>query len=145
MAQRKYNHYRDKSFSRGGVRVSTKQTEQHLKELGEHVLQAAKDALKKGADSVVEDAKSRCPVKTGALRDSIKAEPNKSGTVYQISADARSAPTKNRPNGFLYGQIVEYSPKGNNRPFLHPALDAKRKEVDEGISTAIKEAIRRGR
>lgn len=142
MQRRKRDHYRDKSFSRGGI--STGQTEQHLKELGEHVLQAAKDALKAGVNAVVEDAKSRCPVKTGALRDSIKAEPNKNKTVYQISADAKSAPTKEHPNGYLYGQIVEFSPSCAH-PFLYPALEANRKKVADDILTAIREAIRRGR
>lgn len=150
--QRRRNHYRDKSFSRGGI--STGQVESHLKELGEHVLEAAKAALKEGVDSVVAEAKSRCPVyeghkkngkvymaagvKPGALRDSIKAEPNNRGTVYQISADAKSS------DGFLYGQILEFSPRVN-RPFLYPALEAKKKDVVDGIAGAIREAIRRGR
>ena len=150
--QRRRNHYRDKSFSRGGI--STGQVESHLKELGEHVLEAAKAALKEGADSVVAEAKSHCPVyeghkkngkvymaagvKPGALRDSIKAEPNSRGTVYQISADAKSS------DGFLYGQILEFSPRVN-RPFLYPALEAKKKDVVDGIAGAIREAIRRGR
>ena len=150
--QRRRNHYRDKGFSRGGI--STGQVEQHLKEIGEHVLEAAKAALKQGADEVVAEAKNRCPVyeghkhngKTymaagvtpGALRDSIKAEPNKNGTVYQVSADAKSS------DGFLYGQILEFSPRVN-RPFLYPALEAKKKDVVDGIAGAIREAIRRGR
>jgi len=138
MARR--NNYKAGSFSRG--KVSAGQTEQHLKELGEHVLQAAKDALKAGVDAVVEDAKTRCPVKTGVLRDSIKAEPNKNKTVYQISANAKSPPTKNLPNGYLYGQIVEFSPS-RGRPFLYPALEAKRAEVQKGIEDAIKSAIRK--
>lgn len=138
MARR--NNYNASSFSRG--HVSTGQTEQHLKELGEHVLKAAKDALKAGVDIVVEDAKSRCPVKTGALRDSIKAEPNKAQTVYQISANAKSAPTKKAPNGYLYGQIIEFSPH-RGRPFLYPALEAKRGEVRDKIVNAIKGAMRK--
>lgn len=148
----RHNHYKDSSFSRGSL--ATGRTEKVLKELGEHVLEAAKSALKQGAEEVAKDAKSRCPVyeghkkngKTymafdvvpGALRDSIKAEPNRDGTVYHISADAKS------DDGFLYGQIVEFSPRVN-RPFLYPALDAKQKEVADGIASAIRESIRRGR
>lgn len=147
-----HNHYRDKGFSRGSV--STGQAESHLRELGEHVLAAAKAALKDGAEQVVAEAKSRCPVyeghkkngkvymaadvTPGALKDSIKAKPNGKGTIYTISADAKSA------DGFLYGQIVEFSPRVN-RPFLYPALEAKKKEVADGITKAIREAIRRGR
>ena len=141
-----------KSFTRGGM--TTGAVEQHLRELGEHVLQAAKAALKEGADMVVKDAKSRCPVyeghkkkngqiyhwagaKPGALRDSIQAESNTKGTVYAISANAKSE------DGYLYGQILEFSPRVN-RPFLYPALDANRQAVSDMIQDAIKNAIRRG-
>lgn len=141
-----------KTFSRGGM--STGVVEKHLLELGDHVLAAAKEALKKGADEVAEDAKSRCPVyeghkkengqvyhwagaTPGALRDSIKAEPNSRGTVYQISANAKNS------KGYLYGQIVEFSPRVN-RPFLYPALDAKRQDVATAIIEAVHNAIRRG-
>ena len=141
-----------KTFTRGGM--TTGAVEQHLRELGEHVLQAAKAALKEGAEMVVKDAKSRCPVyeghkkkngqvyhwagaKPGALRDSIQAEPNSKGTVYAISANAKSE------DGYLYGQILEFSPRVN-RPFLYPALDANRQAVSDMIQDAIKNAIRRG-
>ena len=141
-----------KSFTRGGM--TTGAVEQHLRELGDHVLEAAKAALKEGAEMVVKDAKSRCPVyeghkkkngqiyhwagaKPGALRDSIQAEPNTKGTVYAISANAKSE------DGYLYGQILEFSP-GVNRPFLYPALDANRQAVADKIQDAIKNAVRRG-
>ena len=149
MARR--NNYKAKSFSRG--HVSTGQTEQHLKELGDHVLQAAKDALKKGADVITNDAKSRCPVyeghkkngrayfaqdvTPGALRDSIKAESKRSGTVYQISANAKSR------DGYIYGQIVEFSPRVN-RPFLYPAMEANKDGVRQSIIQAIQAAVKRG-
>jgi hypothetical protein len=148
----KRNHYRDTSFSRGSF--NTGKTEQHLKDLGAHVLDAAKAALKQGADEVVAEAKNRCPtyeghkkangrtywmadVTKGALRDSIKAEPKKNGTVYEISANAKTK------KGFLYGQIVEFSPN-HGHPFLYPAMDAKKDGVRKGIIEAIKTAIRRG-
>ena len=61
MARRRRNHYNDRNFSRGHI-MSTSQTMAALREMGEHVVDAAKDALKQGADMVVADAKSRCPV-----------------------------------------------------------------------------------
>ena len=151
MARQKRNNYKAKSFSRGGITAG--QTEKHLKDLGEHVLQAAKDALEMCAEKVVSDAKNRCPVyeghnkngkhyfakgvQPGALRESIKAEPNNKKTVYQISANAKSS------DGFLYGQIVEFSPRVN-RPFLYPALEENKDYVKKTISDAIKAAIKKG-
>ena len=100
-------------------------------------MQAAKDALKQGADEVVADAKSRCPVRTGKLRDSIRAEPNREGTSYKIIADADN-------NGYQYGQIVEFSPKEGFTPFLYPALEANYGRVMSNIRTAISNVIGSG-
>ena len=147
----KHNHYRDNGFSRGSM--SAGRVEQDLRDLGEHVLEAAKKALETGVNDVVADAKSRCPeykghkkngkiymmkgVAPGSLRDSIKATPNAGKTVYKISADAKSS------DGFLYGQIVEFSPRVN-KPFLYPALEAKRNSVAESISNAVRIAVIKG-
>lgn len=133
------NHYRDKGFSRGNL--TPPQTMAALREMGEHVVEAAKIALKNGADIVVADAKSRCPVRTGTLRDSIQAKGNKEGTVYIISADAVSTDKKGRT--FYYGKAVEFDPK-INKPFLYPAMDAHRDEVYEMIKAAANAAVQRG-
>lgn len=125
--------YRATGFSRG--HMSTGRAVQQLRELGEHVVEAAKHALKLGVYRVVADAKSRCPVKTGKLRDSIKAEPNSQETEYQISANAEN-------DGVFYGPIVEFSPE-INKPFMYPALDAHKQEIKESIQNAIHEASRR--
>lgn len=138
MARRR-SHYNDGNFSRG--RMSTSRTMAQLREMGEHVVQAAKDALKQGADIVVADAKSRCPVRTGKLRDSIQAEPNKSGTAYAISANAFS--TDNRGRKYYYGARVEFDP-AINKPFMYPAMDAHRDEIYSNVKDAISNAIRQG-
>jgi len=91
MARRRsgyHNHYKDTGFIRGSFKVprqSLKQITDDLNAIGDHVLAAAKDALKKEVDKIVADAKGRCPVfmgnlaylpqgaTAGALRDSIHA------------------------------------------------------------------------
>ena len=118
-------------------RNSNAQTLANLREMGEHVATAAKRALRNGAHVVVADAKSRVPVKTGKLRDSIKVAANRDGTSYKISANAKN-------NGYSYGKIVEYSPK-INKPFLYPALNANRQRIRENIKEAARQAIRNGR
>lgn len=138
-----HNHYRDKGFSRGYV-TGGSDAAKKIWELGEDVLKAAKAALADGAELIVEDAKSRCPVSNskylshrglsaGELRDSIKAEPKKSGTIYKISANAQDN------KGFYYGQVVEFSPRVNH-PFLYPAMDANRAAVHDKIVAAIQQA-----
>lgn len=150
------NHYRDRSFSRGSysLEAETRRAVRALQEMGAHVVEAGKRALGDGAKAVAKDARERCPVyeghkkkdgrvyfaegvRPGALRDSVKAEPNKDGTIYRISADARDA------SGFLYGQVVEFSPKVN-RPFLYPAMDANRDAVRRAVAEAVRDAVKGG-
>lgn len=115
-----------------------------LKELGTAAENAAKAALEEGADMLVKEAKARCPVYDGddprvvkaALRDSIHAEKEKGGKEYRIVADAQAQ------DGLFYGKMVEFSPKVN-KPFLYPAMEAKRKEIQQKMVAAVREAIRK--
>ena len=115
-----------------------------LKELGEAAETAAIAALAEGAEMVMKEAKQRCPVYEGddyrvvkgALRDSIHDEKQKGGKEYRIVADAQAQ------DGLYYGKIVEFSPK-INKPFLYPAMDAKREAVKKKIIEAVREAIRK--
>ena len=121
-------------FDRGSF--GTGKGAKDLEALGAHVLDAAKVALAKGADEIVQEAKGRCPVRSGRLRDSIRAVPSNDGTRIKILADAKAK------DGSYYGQYVEFSPK-INRPFLYPAMDALRGKVKEEVIDAIRGAIRK--
>lgn len=117
------------------ARMSRRRTINAILELGADVCNAAKKALAEGADAVVEDAKSRVPVRTGKLRDSIHAVPNHDGTRIKVVADAKN------DAGTPYGQYVEFWP-GREHPFLYPALNAKYPEIRRNIIEAIREAVR---
>ena len=118
--------------------------EEILRELGENATKAAKDALADGAEIVMQEARNRCPVYKGndrrvvkgALRDSIHAVKQKGGAKYKIIADATSH------DGIFYGKLVEFSP-AINKPFMYPAMDARRDEVRNKIIDAVREALRR--
>ena len=92
----------------------------------------------------MKEAKERCPiydgddprVVKGALRDSIHTVKEKGGKEYKIIADAQAQ------DGLYYGKIVEFSPK-INKPFMYPAMDAKREVVKKKIVDAVREAIRK--
>ena len=120
-----------------------KRAETILKELSEQAMEAAKAALADGAEVVADEARRRCPVYDGrdrrvvkgALKKSIHVVKGKGGKECYIVADAQAQ------DGLFYGTIVEFSPKG--RPFLYPALDAKRKAVQDIIVERVREAIRR--
>ena len=113
---------------------SNKAFQQILQDYGKQVAAAAKKALADEAEIIANDAKSRCPVKTGNLKESIHTVPNKSGTRVSIVVDA----TDN--DGVPYGKVVEYSPK-IQKPFVYPALDAHKDEIAGKVADAIKKAL----
>ena len=123
--------------------LGVNETVRQLRELGEHVVEAAKMALKEGVDEVVADAKSRCPVKTGRLRDSIRAKSNRAGTVYELVADASVEDARGADGRFYYGAVVEFSPK-INKPFMYPAMEAHRQPIRDKINEAISRAVGSG-
>jgi HK97 gp10 family phage protein len=72
------------------------------------------------ADRIVERAKARAPIRTGALRDAIHKENAPDGFLV-LAGDG----------GVFYGHIVEHGGVHTApRPFLIPALEQTRAEVD---------------
>ena len=130
--------YRGGDYSRGYSNIEgIENAVRKLRAIGERVLDSAKAALKDGADMVVSDAKSRVPVRTGALKNSIMAKSLEDGAAYEISANAKNK------KGIPYGQFVEWSPKIAKR-FLYPAMDAQRDNVNNHVKQAIQNAIQQG-
>ena len=107
-----------------------------LEQYGERAASTAKEALAENAATLIEEARSRVPVKTGRLRDSIRAVSNANGTRIKIVADAKNE------QGQAYGAVVEYSPK-INEPFLYPAFYAKRGEMVEHMKEKLRLELRR--
>ena len=111
-------------------------TMRNLREMGEHVAEAARRALKAGAYRVAADAKSRCPVDTGKLRDSIHVDQSRSGNRFVVLADAEN-------DGYHYAKHVEYDPQ-INKPYMYPALDANKQQIYEDARNAASRAIAMG-
>lgn len=108
-----------------------------LLELGAEAVEAAKKALLDGAELIVRDAKILVPVRTGRLRDSIRAEvEDKKVFRVKIVADARNE------RGIAYGKYVEFWP-GREKPFLYPAYYANRDKIREMVADAVRKAVRR--
>ena len=130
----RHNHYRDTSFNRGKM-ITMYYFPPGMKD---DVIEAAKRALAKGVIRIVADAKTRCPVDTGTLKASIKAESNDDESIFYVSANAyKLTQNPNSPTGrFYYGPIVEFSPK-INKPFMYPAIDAHKLEIRENIREAV--------
>ncbi len=61
-----------------------------LRERGQKAVEMAGAEVKKQAEIIRDDAKSRCPVDTGKLAESIKVVEYNGGLYCRISADARN-------------------------------------------------------
>ena len=130
----KRNHYKDTGFARGKMTMMY----YFPPGMADAMINAAKRELAKGVIRVVADAKSRCPVDTGELRRSIKAESNDDESMFYISANAyrRTKNPQSLTGKFYYGAVVEFSPK-INKPFLYPALLAHENEIRQNIRNAV--------
>lgn len=85
-------------------------------------------AIRNVAEQVAADAKGRVPVDSGALRNAIHVDRHGDG-AYSVVAGNTEA---------FYGHIVEHG--GVNapaRPFLIPAAEATRDNVDELVRAAL--------
>ena len=103
----------------------------------------AKRILKEGAEDIAETARSKVPVDSGRLRDSIKVyEYEASGQVgYRVRAEARSDPTPRRSNGWPYAHFVEYGSVHNlpPRPFLIPAFEEHRDDILKALGDEVED------
>ena len=107
-----------------------------LQELyGEKVVAAVRRQMEEEAEAIVQDMKSRVPVRTGALKNTIRWHWNKKKTAIEIVADAA-----NPKNNVKYGRYVEFSPR-INKPFFYPAMDAHRNGYKDRLMNAMKKAI----
>ena len=116
------------------------------------------ERLRKLTDIVMEEAKRRAPVKTGALRDSIKARTWKRrrsynkmrGVVYADYPETSrrtKRKTKKQAAGarVYYAFAVEYGTRHMKaRPFLRPALASKSPTIEHEMNDMLKEAFDNG-
>jgi len=91
-------------------------------------------AVEEAAALVEARAKELCPVRTGRLRDSIRAE------VAAMAGDVLRAEVG---TDVAYASAVEMGAgRAAAQPFLLPALDACREEVRRIIAEAVRRALR---
>ena len=90
------------------------------------LLDVARGVLEPELDAVAREAKSLCPVRTGALRESICVRMAQEGASGEIVA------------GRPYAACVELGSASHAaRPFLYPAFMARREGMTERIARAV--------
>lgn len=132
-----------------------------LQNFGDTIIQEKlREAVKSGAESVAEDARTRAPMGTreprkgagtGRLKASIKVKLAKKGISAKVEADyprnaaRRKNKTKKQKAGAreYYAFAVEYGTrKMEAQPFMAPALAAKAPQVYDKMRSAMEEACR---
>lgn len=100
-----------------------------LPQIAEALRPRVSAAVKAGAELVAQEARQRVPVQTGTLRDAIRAE-RTDAAQYTVIAGDKDA---------FYGHLVEFgTSRTAPRPFLTPAVEAKRDEVKNLVGEALK-------
>lgn len=131
--------------------------EQALSSLGEDMIPNAAEGMEQGLARVVREAKKLCPVDTGELRGSIRAEVNKdasavTGTVgsskeYAVYVEMGTG-DKGRESGGNGSPVkASYRTKWGGmraRPYLWPAWKANREKVLASIRRAVLKGVRGG-
>ena len=132
--------------------IGEKELVDKLKKLSSgKIRDAVYNALRDGTDMIAADAKRRCPVETGALRDSITPKTfkndDKGGMNGYVYCDYPNTDRKASFKGqkqLYYAMAVEY---GNRhaiaQPFLKPALRANKKRVLALVLAALEAAASR--
>lgn len=106
-----------------------------LKTMGDAATKVLMDAAKEGGRIALADAKKKCPVDTGALRDSLKMTEN---TAKPKKADVKIDYDKE----LRYGTFVELGARGKPaNPFMREAVDENIEAINEAITETLGKAI----
>ncbi len=106
-----------------------------LKRMDEAAADVLLSAAREGGQIALKEAKSRCPVDTGTLRDSLKLE------------DGKSTPKKaevkvDYDKSVRYGAFVELGTRGRpGNPFMREAVDENIDEINKTITESVAKAV----
>ena len=119
----------------------------HLADAIKNIKPKTREALREAARKIVQDAKALCPVDTGSLRRSIRAEEYPpQAHIYRIHVVAGGKiinPKTRRPVD--YAAYPEYgTSRMAPRPYLRPALEQNRPLLRKALMDGLKEAFKSG-
>ena len=95
-------------------------------------------AAMKGGEIALDDARKKCPVDSGRLRNSLKLE--------ELSSTPRKATVKvDYDKGIKYGAFVELGASGRKaNPFMRNAVDENIDKINDAVTnTLVKAVVRR--
>lgn len=115
-----------------------KELAKDLKDMGEGASDILSEAAMAGGNIALIDARINCPVKTGALKNSLKIKVNK---VSEVKADV----IVDYDKSLYYGTFVELGTKKNKaHPFLRNAVDNNIEAINQAILNAVAKGVDKG-
>lgn len=86
-------------------------------------------AIKEGAEAIAGVARSRVPVRSGALRDAVEVRRHSAAAYRVMGADDEA----------FYGRFVEYGTKYMEpEPYLIPSADAEKEALEAGVEAVLR-------
>jgi HK97 gp10 family phage protein len=129
-------------FQRTGAVVAYVTLNSELDNIASGISDEVAEIMREKTEDVANAARQAVPRNTGNLADSIEVvESNLRGQRgYRVVADARSTSGKYE---VPYAHMVEYGSVHNNppKPFLGPALDERREEIEKAVDAKLKEMV----
>ncbi|APM39929.1 HK97-gp10 family putative phage morphogenesis protein [Clostridium kluyveri] len=111
-----------------------------LQQMGTNISRLENKALKNAAEPVLEDAKANVPVRTGKLKKGLKITNVKKeeGVKYILVGVDRGDNSE-----IFYGKFIEFgTSKMSARPFLQPAYEKNKDNIQKTIANTLKEGLK---
>ena len=127
-------------FQRTGAVVAYVTLNSELNNIASGISDEVAEVMREKIEEVAEAARQAVPRNTGNLADSIEVVESdlRGQRGYRVVADARSTSGK---YDVPYAHMVEYGSVHNDppKPFLGPALDERREEIEKAVDAKLKE------
>ena len=127
-------------FQRTGAVVAYVTLNSELDNIASGISDEVAEVMREKIEEVADAARQAVPRNTGNLADSIEVVESdlRGQRGYRVVADARSTSGK---YDVPYAHMVEYGSVHNDppKPFLGPALDERREEIEKAVDAKLKE------
>ena len=111
-----------------------------LQQMGTNISRLENKALKNAAEPVLQDAKANVPVRTGKLKKGLKITnvKKKEGVKYILVGVDRGDNSE-----IFYEKFIEFgTSKMSARPFLQPAYEKNKDNIQKTIANTLKEGLK---
>jgi len=126
-----------------------------LRRAGDNARREVAKAVEEGAEKVLADQKRMVPVRTGKLKGSLEIRKGAGGLTAHIGPETDGISADALSGDFFYARFLEYGTKGYRagdrdipprpaQPFIRPAGEMNRNEINRLITDAVRRVVADG-